>query len=170
MTLRDNRRIHVRWLVQKDLEMVLPMACQCIERRWTEQDFLELLRRRNHIVLVAECQGRVVGFVLYELTKTRIHLLHIGVAAAERTQNVGRQLVQKLIGKLGVRRRSRIQCGVPERNLDAQLFFRRLGFRAESIRRRLDAERQEDVYLMRYRLDEEQPVTCGRFGRLQKNG
>ena len=60
-------------------------------------------------------------------------------------------MVEKLIGKLSADRRNRILLEVRETNLDAQLFFREVGFRAISVLRDFYEDTTEDAYLMQYR-------------------
>ena len=101
--------------------------------------------------MVAEHDDRVVGFMIYELHKTRIHVLNFAVADGYRRRGVGSQMIAKLIAKLSPQRRSRIVLEVRETNLAAQLFFRENGFRAVSVLRSYYADTPEDAYLMQYR-------------------
>ena len=59
------------------------------------------------IGMVAERGERVLGFMIYELHKTRLHLLNFAVANDARRRGVGSQMVDKLIGKLSSQRRTR---------------------------------------------------------------
>ena len=94
---------------------------------------------------------RVVGFMVYELQKTRLHILNFAVAPGFRRLAVGTQMVRKLIGKLSPQRRTRIVLEVRETNLAAQLFFRESGFRAVSVLHGFYEDSPEDAYLMQYR-------------------
>ena len=101
--------------------------------------------------MVAEHGERVVGFMIYELHKTRLHILNFAVAQGARYRGIGRQMAQKLIGKLSSQRRTRITLEVRETNLSAQLFFKSVGFRATSVLRAYYEDSPEDAYLMEYR-------------------
>jgi len=101
--------------------------------------------------MVAEHEERVVGFMIYELHKARIHVLNFAVAPPFRRKGVGSQMIAKLIGKLSTQRRSRIALEVRETNLDAQLFFRSNGFRAVSVLHSYYDDTPEDAYVMQYR-------------------
>ena len=101
--------------------------------------------------MVAEHDDRVVGFMIYELHKARIHVLNFAVAADYRRRGVGSQMVAKLIAKLSSQRRSRVVLEVRETNLAAQLFFRENGFRAVSVLRGFYADTPEDAYMMQFR-------------------
>lgn len=148
---RNEIKVHIRWMVRRDLPEVLAIERECFEFAWNEEDFLKCLRQRNCIGMVAEHDGRVVGFMIYELPKNRIHLLNVATLSAYRRQGVGTQMIAKLIAKLGNQRRNRLVLEVRETNLHAQLFLRSLGFRATEILKGFYEEAQEDAYQMCYR-------------------
>lgn len=144
-------KVHIRWMIRRDMQEVLAIENESFEFPWHEEDFLRCLRQRNCIGMVADQDDRVVGFMIYELHKTRLHILNFAVATRARRQGVGSQMVEKLVGKLSSQRRSRILLEVRETNLAAQLFFRENGFRALSVLRDFYEDTPEDAYLMQYR-------------------
>jgi ribosomal-protein-alanine N-acetyltransferase len=144
-------KVHIRWMIRRDMQEVLAIENGSFEFPWHEEDFLRCLRQRNCIGMVADQDDRVVGFMIYELHKSRLHILNFAVSAQARRQGVGSQMVEKLVGKLSSQRRSRILLEVRETNLAAQLFFRENGFRALSVLRDFYEDTPEDAYLMQYR-------------------
>ena len=142
----------VRWLIRRDIPEVLDIESRCFEFPWSEDDFIRYLRQRNCIGMVATEDDRVVGFMIYELHKSRLHLLNLAVHPDCRRQGVGRVMVDKLLAKLSHERRNRIMLEVRETNLDAQLFFKRMGFRAISILHGYFDDSDEDGYLMQWHL------------------
>ena len=144
-------RVHIRWMIRRDMPEVLAIEADSFEFPWLEEDFIRCLRQRNCIGMVAEHEDRVVGFMIYELNKTRIQVLNFATAADFLRKGVGTQMVSKLIGKLSAQRRTRITLEVRETNLPAQLFFRSVGFRAVSVLREYYEDTPEDAYLMQYR-------------------
>ena len=152
-------RVHIRWMIRRDMPEVLGIEVQGFEFPWLEEDFIRCLRQRNCIGMVAEHDDRVAGFMIYALHKARIHVLNFAVAAAYRRRGVGSQMIAKLIAKLSSQRRKRVVLEVRETNLAAQLFFRENGFRAVSVLRSYYADTPEDAYLMQYRYrPERQPA------------
>ncbi len=148
---RQRPRIQIRWMIRRDMAEVLDIETEGFEFPWSEEDFIRCLRQRNCIGMVAEQNERVVAFMIYELHKTRLHLLNFAVAANDRRHGVGLQMMEKLMGKLSPQRRTRIVLEVRETNLAAQVFFRGLGFRAVSVLRDFYDDTTEDAYLMQYR-------------------
>lgn len=143
--------VHIRWMIRRDMPEVLDIENRSFEFAWTEEDFIRCLRQRNCIGMVAEHDERVVGFMIYELHKNRLHILNFAVHPGFRRRGVARGMVRKLIGKLSPQRRNRILLEIRETNLAAQLFFREAGFRAISVLRDFYEDTPEDAYLMQYR-------------------
>ena len=143
--------VHIRWMIRRDMPEVLDIENQSFEFPWTEEDFVRCLRQRNCIGMVAEHDERVVGFMIYELHKNRLHVLNFAVHPEFRRHGVGATMINKLSGKLSPQRRSRILLEIRETNLAAQLFFRERGFRAISVLRDFYDDTTEDAYLMQYR-------------------
>lgn len=133
---------------------VLDIEEQCFEFPWSEEEFIRCLRQRNCIGMVAELSEQVVGFMIYELHKNRLHILNFSVHPEFQRQGIGKAMIEKLVGKLSYQRRSRIMLEVRETNLPAQLFFKDLGFRAVSVLREFYEDSPEDAYLMQYRYRE----------------
>lgn len=143
--------VHIRWMIRRDMAEVLQIEDRSFEFSWSEEDFIRCLRQRNCIGMIAEHSERVVGFMIYELHRNRLHVLNFAVHPDFRRRQVGTQMLRKLVSKLSPQRRSRIMLEVRETNLDAQLFFRDLGFRAVSLLRDFYEDTTEDAYLMQFR-------------------
>jgi ribosomal-protein-alanine N-acetyltransferase len=152
-TGKEQLRVHIRWMIRRDMPEVLLTEQQSFEFAWTEEDFLRCLRQRNCIGMVAEQGEKVVGFMIYELHKTKLHILNFAVHPQCRRRGVGAQMVSKLISKLSSHRRTRITLEVRETNLSAQLFFRSQEFKAVRVLRAYYEDSGEDAFLMHYCLD-----------------
>jgi ribosomal-protein-alanine N-acetyltransferase len=151
-TEKEQVRVHIRWMIRRDMPEVLQTEQESFEYAWTEEDFLRCLRQRNCIGMVAEQGEKVVGFMIYELHKAKLHILNFAVLPSCRRARIGSQMVAKLISKLSSHRRTRITLEVRETNLGAQLFFRSQGFRAVRVLRSYYEDSGEDAFLMQYRL------------------
>src|SRR4026208_605858 len=106
MTFRAKERlaVHIRWMIRRDMDDVLAIEQEGFEFPWSEEDFIRCLRQRNCIGMVAEYDDKVVGFMIYELHKSRLHILNFAVAAAYRRRGVGSQMIAKLVAKLSNQR------------------------------------------------------------------
>jgi ribosomal-protein-alanine N-acetyltransferase len=143
--------VHIRWMIRRDMPSVLAIESGSFEFPWSEDEFIRCLRQRNCIGMVAELNEQVVGFMVYELHKNRLHILNFSVHEQFRRNGIGAAMVEKLISKLSYQRRSRIMLEVRETNLSAQLFFKSLDFRAVSVLRDFYEDTTEDAYVMQYR-------------------
>ena len=145
-------KVHIRWMIRRDMAEILAVEADSFEFPWLKEDFIRCLRQRNCIGMVAEHDDRVVGFMIYELYKTRIRLLNFAVSADSRRCQVGSQMVSKLVAKLSAQHRTRIALEVSETNLAGQLFFSSQGFRCVAVHRRFFEDTDEDAYSMHYTL------------------
>ena len=145
-------RIHIRWMIRRDMQEVLHTEQESFHAPWTEDDFLHCLRQRNCIGMVAECSDQVIGHVIYELHRNRLHILNLAIHPNHRRQHVGAQIMTKLIGKLSSHRRAKITLELRESNLAAQLFLKALGFVATKVVKNYYEDTGEDAYFMEYRL------------------
>lgn len=158
--MSEKPRIHVRWLIRRDMADVLEIENQSFEFAWSEEDFLVCLRERRVIGMVAEHAetNEILGFMIYQLDKERLHILNLAVDPKWRRLEIGTQMIRRLIDKLSQQRRKELVAIVRETNLQAQLFFRSLGFKAVATLRRYYEETTEDGYRMRCRLKPEDDI------------
>lgn len=149
-TEADRLRIQLRWMIRRDMPEVLSIEQEAFEFPWSDEDFTRCLRQRNCIGMVAEVGDSVVAFMIYELHRTRLHVLNFAVRRSHRRLGIGTQMMGKLFAKLSVERRDRILLEVRERNLPAQVFFRSLGYRAITVLKDFYEDSTEDAYLMQF--------------------
>ena len=145
----------IRWMIQRDLEDVLRIDWASFEDSCQADELIRCLRPPNCIGMVAEDgTGRIVGFMLYELFRSQIHLLKIAVSPLERRQGVGREMLKALSDKLVPRQRNRVQLKIRETNIAAQLFFRRQGYRCVATLKNSFQNTADDAYVMQYQQHE----------------
>ena len=152
---KEKVRIHIRWMIRRDMPEVLATELASFEYAWTEDDFLRCLRQRNCIGMVAETDEHVIGFMIYELHRSRLHILNFAVHPDVRRTGIGKQMLNKLVNKLSTHRRQKISLAVRERNLEAQVFFRQHDFKATRVLRRYYEDSGEDAFQMEYRVGDE---------------
>jgi ribosomal-protein-alanine N-acetyltransferase len=144
-----SNKLKVRWMVRSDLDPVLSIEQLSFGFPMDRQDFLTFLRQRNCIGMVAEADGSIHGYMLYEMHPNHLLLASIAVHPECRLLGVGSAMINKLIAKLG-KTRNRIVAEVRETNVPAQLFLRQSKFRAVKIRRNAYEETSEDAYLFKF--------------------
>lgn len=161
--------VQVRWMIRRDLKHVVDIESQVFGAyAWSESQFIDSLRQRNVIGLVAEfkhprCETEsIVGFVVYELHRRSLVIQNLAVDPGCQRHWVATELIGKLIAKLSPQRRSIIRVKVRESNLAALKFFASCGFEAVKVLRN-ECEYlhmddaiggREDAYLMQYVADD----------------
>ncbi len=121
-------KVHIRWMIRRDMPEVLNIENECFNYPWSEQQFVKYLAQRNVVGMVAERQERVQGFMVYELHPHQLTLTNFAVHPDWQRTGVGRSLIEKLRSKMSAERRQVVQAVVAEYSVNAQLFFRSMGF------------------------------------------
>lgn len=123
------QELTLRWMIRRDLASVTAIG------RAPEELYVNLLRQRDVIGMVAEVDGEVVGYMLYRVLPKEhtLVLLLLRVAEGKRRQGFGKNLLDKLKQKLTGDRYRAVVADVEEEDLDSQLFMRAVGFEAVAI-------------------------------------
>ncbi len=144
--------VAIRWMIRRDMPEVLEIETGNFKEWWLEEDFLVELRKRNSIGMIAERDGKIVGFMVYELYKTFLQVLKFVVDEDHRRSGVGVVMVEKLLNKLSQQRRQEIAIVVRESNLPGQLFLREMKFICTQTIPGHYIDTDEDGYEMRFLL------------------
>ncbi len=156
MTSPQPAVVYIRWMIRKDMREVLDIENDSFEFPWREEDFVASLRQRNNIGMVAEYDGQVAGYMIYELHATKVHVANFAVHPEFRRKGIGAAMVAKLKAKLSSQRRCRLTLYCRETNVAGAVFFRSQGFRAVRVVKGLYDDSPEDAYLMNFRYVSEQ--------------
>lgn len=143
----------IRWMIRKDLPAIL--ACEEAAYgadSWSEEDFTRCLRQRNCIGMLAEQGDTLLGYMVYELHRDRLHLLNFVVHPDYQRRYIGAAMLDKLIGKLSQQRRTRITLLINEGNMPALRFFKAMGFMATHVVWDAFPDVGEDGYAMELRV------------------
>ena len=100
----------------------------------------ELLTDPAHVVLVAEEDGEVVGYVNANFRPQLHHLAPVGtidelvVDKGRRGRRIGERLVKEVLDEARRRRADVVEVTTHERRERARAFYRRCGFEATSVK------------------------------------
>ena len=126
--------LSLRLARQSDAAAIAEMSRVLIEYglrwRWTAERVAASIRNPNVNVLVARADGRVVGFAIMRYGDDDAHLDLLAVAPAYRRMGVARQLLEWLEKCAVVAGIFNIALEVRAGNEGAQLFYKRMGYRA----------------------------------------
>lgn len=130
-------RVRIRWAIRRDMPEVLAIESESFSYPKTEDEILTHLRQRDCIGMVAELNTGsseiITAFMMYEMHKSQLNIIDFAVHPAYRRSSIGRQMAEKLIGKLSSYRRTKITTLLRETNLDGLLFFKSMGFEAVNL-------------------------------------
>ena len=140
-------KTEVRSMAREDLDAICRIEKQRFSAPWTRFEFLAQLRKRNCGILVALEEGQTVGYLIFRRGQDFTEIQKIAVDSLHCRCGVGRTLVKSLSERID-NTTSKMTLTVPERNLNAQLFFQRLGFEAVAIVRDYVSQHSEDAYIM----------------------
>ena len=143
----DSSKLKCRFVSKEDFDDVLRIESQAFEYPWTRDEFDYCLDAPECKGIAVERGDKIVGYLFYEIRNDFYRLLSFAVDERERRKGVGSFMLGALADKLDVDR-AEISCFVREKNAEAQLFLRSLGFRAVWIARDFYRETSEDAYRM----------------------
>lgn len=146
LTPAPSRQLHIRWLIRRDMAEVVAIERDSFPDPWPEHEFISALRERNCIGLVVEHSERVIGFMLYELTRQHLRIINMAVHPGFRRARVGTALIAKLKGKLSPQRRNKIILEIRESNIPACHFFAAQQFKTAGIIRNYYKGTSDDAY------------------------
>lgn len=117
--------IHTRFAVRRDLPQILEIEELCFNEPWDAEKFWQFMRIRNRIGFVACLEkdiDHVMGFAMYELCRSSLHIHNLAVHPSCWRRGVGSTMLRKLCRKVRV-----VTAEVSECNLEGQLFYARCG-------------------------------------------
>jgi len=131
-----------------DLPEVLAIEKKSFPTPWRSADFLSQARRKEAESYVA-VQGRtVVGYAVMAVEHGDAHLMNFAVKEEYRRSGIGTRLMMFVLGQARAARCNKVHLEVRERNLAAQLFYKKMGYRASKILKNYYADTGEDAYVM----------------------
>lgn len=121
-------KVHFREMRRQDLHQVVEMEYALFDDAWSEDEFVDVCRKRNTICTVAELSNSgIVGYSVYQCFRDRMEIVNLGVDPLYQRRGIGTLLVSRIVSRLSAGR-GVVTVSLFERDVYAQLFFRSLGF------------------------------------------
>ena len=127
--------VSIREMTGEDLEQVAKLEQELFSTPWSYQSFQSALSRGDTIYLVAEKDGRVVGYCGLMQILDEGDITHVAVDASCRRRHVAQSMLRHLLLLAKNRGVSQITLEVRESNLAARGLYQKLGFAEEGLRR-----------------------------------
>jgi ribosomal-protein-alanine N-acetyltransferase len=142
-------------MIQGDLDLIREIEDTIFATPWTDEMFMDILTRPDAAGIVVEVNGKIAGYICYELLKHGVRVVKLAIKAEYRRQGLGTLLMSAPINLLDVLGpRKAVQCVVSEVNTPMQLLLKKMKFKAQSILHSY-YEDGRDGYMFRYRVPEE---------------
>ncbi len=142
------KMLTVRNMIESDLEAIAALEHMTFSDAWTLKGIYDTFCQKQAFVVTAEIDGRIVGYCIVYFALDEGEIARIAVAASQRRQGVGREIlnqVEKLCAERGI---VRLLLDVRESNETARSFYLQFGFREDGIRKHFYDMPREDAVLM----------------------
>jgi ribosomal-protein-alanine N-acetyltransferase len=135
-------------MVPADLDEVMAIERTSFRYPWSSRFFLEELQVACARSVLAEIEGRIVGYVLFWLLPSEVDIHNIAVHIDFRRQGIGQALLQRVIEQTRNRESSLVTLEVRVSNTSAQRLYESMGFVAKGLRKRYYSDDGEDALIM----------------------
>ena len=135
-------------MVPADLDEVMVIERTSFRHPWSSRFFLEEMQVACARSVLAEINGKIVGYVLFWLLPEEVDIHNIAVHTEFRRQGIGHILLQQVVEQARNRNSSRITLEVRVSNLPAQKLYESLGFSSKGLRKGYYSDDGEDALMM----------------------
>lgn len=135
-------------MVPADLDEVMAIERSAFRHPWSANFFLEELQVACARTILAEINGKIVGYVLYWLLPEEIDIHNIAVHTEFRRQRIGQTLLQQVVEQARSRNSSRVTLEVRVSNIAAQKLYDSVGFVSRGLRKGYYSDDGEDAVIM----------------------
>lgn len=144
-----DERVIIRRMGAGDAEAVAAIEAATFARPWSVDAFRkEMTENPVARYLVAERDGRVIGYAGAWIVLDESHVTNVAVEEAERGRGIGTALMEKLLWYLSNLGAGYATLEVRAGNARAQAVYKKLGFIRVSIRKKYYEDNGEDAWLM----------------------
>ncbi|MEW9123558.1 MAG: ribosomal protein S18-alanine N-acetyltransferase [Thermotaleaceae bacterium] len=139
----------VRKMEKEDIPQVMEIEEQCFSVPWTEEAFtMEVEQNKLARYVVAELEGRIVGYGGIWLILDEAHVTNIAIDPDYRGRKYGDQLVEAMIALTEKEGINNMTLEVRASNYVAQRLYEKYGFKACGIRPKYYQDNHEDAVIM----------------------
>jgi ribosomal-protein-alanine N-acetyltransferase len=126
--MKKNEDIRIRKASTEDLPAVYAIEKESFKDPYPPF-FIDLLLRLNpETFLIAEEEGKILGYVVASQDRNAGNIVSIAVTPKERGRNIGRRLMEEVLHLLKDSRAETVRLEVRKSNTGAQRFYELLGF------------------------------------------
>jgi ribosomal-protein-alanine N-acetyltransferase len=131
-----------------DIENVIAIERASFQFPWSTRFFLDELHVDCARSILAEVEGRIVGYVLFWFLPEEVDIHNIAVHPDFRRQGIGRLLLEQAVDAARRQERLRVTLDVRFSNAPAQNLYRSFGFVIRGLRKGYYSDNGEDALVM----------------------
>jgi ribosomal-protein-alanine N-acetyltransferase len=131
-----------------DLDEVMAIERASFAYPWSSRFFHQEFEVECARSILAEMNGKIVGYVLFWLLPENVDIHNLAVRGAYRRRGVGRILLHKVIVEALRQSSARVTLEVRKSNLAAQKLYESAGFVATGVRKGYYSDDGEDALTM----------------------
>lgn len=140
--------IEFRPMTMADLDEVMVIERTSYRFPWSTGFFLQELQVACARSILAEVNGRIVGYVLYWLLPGALDIHNIAVHVDFRRQGIARLLLGRVLSQAKAQSGTRVMLEVRKSNLPAQKLYESMRFSTTGIRKGYYSDDGEDALVM----------------------
>jgi ribosomal-protein-alanine N-acetyltransferase len=150
----SGRRVQFRPMTMADLNEVMAIEKTAFSFPWSAGFFRQELQVACARAILAEVDGRIIGYVLFWLLPGAIDIHNIAVHSDFRRQGVARLLLRRVVDEARRQNITRLLLEVRKSNLPAQQLYAAMGFSTTGVRKGYYSDNGEDAFAMTLELEE----------------
>ena len=140
--------VNVRKMTVEDVDGVFEVEKSCFEDYWSKNSFLDELKNPNARYLVAETDGKIVGYIGIWLIIDEGHITNVAVHKDYRGRKIGNELMKKMTELCKGNYIKAMTLEVRKSNDVAQNLYKKYGFKLAGIRKEYYSDNKEDAMIM----------------------
>lgn len=153
---KSELEVSVRLMTERDISSVMKIEREAFSDPWSASAFEQQLREAGWGAIVAETDGKVIGYACYYILDAESHLTNIAVASDYQRKSVAKRLLENILRVVTDQRCEFLLLEVRPSNTPAVAFYERYGFKLLYRRPHYYRKPLEDALVMvRYLEDDE---------------
>jgi [ribosomal protein S18]-alanine N-acetyltransferase len=138
-----------------DIDAIMSIERASFAHPWSMRFFLQELQVQCARSLLAEIDGKVIGYILFWLLPEEVDIHNLAVHTAFRRRGIARALLRRVIAQAQARGSLRVTLEVRRSNTSAQRLYESIGFSITGIRQGYYSDDGEDALAMALDLTQE---------------
>lgn len=132
----------------EDIPALGAIERECFSQPWTEDMLRGQLREENHVFLVCEHSGAVVGYIGMMFVLDEGYISNVAVTGSIRGKGLGKALVTEMVSRCREKNLAFVTLEVRASNAPARKVYSACGFSDVGVRKNYYQQPKEDAVLM----------------------